>query len=60
LGQVDLSTLPKGQFSTLTYSIPTAVQTVIQQNRTDFSFTIVLNTTTGSAPFSLDNLRFSN
>jgi Thrombospondin type 3 repeat len=60
LGQVDLSTLPKGQFNTLTYSIPTAVQTVIQQNRTDFSFTIVLNTTTGSAPFSLDNLRFSN
>ncbi|HEX2957679.1 MAG TPA: S8 family serine peptidase [Chitinispirillaceae bacterium] len=60
IGQVMLNGLPLGTFSTLTYTLPSTVLTALAGSHNDFSFSLVLNTNTGSGPYYFDNMRFSN
>ena len=58
IGQVDLTSLTRGTFSTLTFSVPSNVVSALQGSHTDFSFKMQLNTSSGSGPYKLDNMRF--
>jgi hypothetical protein len=62
LGQCELTGLQKNAFNTLTFTIPSNIQTLLTQNPnpTDFSFKWTLNTNSNSGPYSFDNMRFSN
>ena len=58
LGQVSLTGLPTGKFSTLSFAIPAATQRVLNYGLADVTFTIQLNVNPNSAAYYLDNLRF--
>lgn len=54
-----LTGLPNGQFSTLTFTLPTAILTLLQENHRDFQFKFDLNINQGSEQPVLDNMRFA-
>jgi hypothetical protein len=59
VGQVELTGLPLGLFTTIKMSIPTAVQTAIGSSCSNMAVTVVLNVpTTQTAAYLLDNIRF--
>jgi hypothetical protein len=58
LGQVELTGLPLGAWSTLRIALPANVLAALNANRTDFSFQIGVNVPAGGKPPLLDNLKF--
>lgn len=58
IGNVQLNSLPRGVFNTMTFNVPTNVLNVLNGNYNDFTFSIVLNTNNNSGPYYLDNMRF--
>ena len=59
LGTAALTGLPKGQWSTLRFPLPAAVQTALLGDFPRAHFTIAVNTPNGAQPLHLDNLRMS-
>jgi hypothetical protein len=57
-GQVELTGLPRGYYTTLTFTIPYRVRAAMATNRQDVSLKIVLNINGNTPPYFLDNLRF--
>jgi len=60
LGQSDLSGLPLGAFSTLSFALPPSVVSALDAAPVDVSLQIDLNVNGGSGPYFLDNVRFGN
>jgi len=61
LGQLELTPLPVGQWSTLTFTPPPEVLTALRGSYTDLQVTIVVNAPyNATQPYLLDNLRFSD
>jgi parallel beta-helix repeat protein len=58
LGQVDLTPLPRGTWSTLRFTVPRNVREVLLGDFADAQIEIALNNQSALAPFLLDNLRF--
>jgi hypothetical protein len=58
LGQVNLTGLPTGTFSSLSFAIPAALQRVLNYGLADVTFTIQLNVNPNPASYYFDNLRF--
>ena len=58
LGQVELTPLPLGRFSKLSFDLPAAVRTALARARSDVRITIVLNVNQGSGTHYVDHLRF--
>jgi hypothetical protein len=58
IGAVELRSLPRDVFSTITFTLPSAVMNVLAGNYSDFSFAVSLNTNAGSGPYYIDNMRF--
>jgi hypothetical protein len=58
VGQVELQPLEKGEFVTVSFSIPGWIQSVLSGNHSDVQFYITTNTTSGSGSIVMDNLRF--
>jgi hypothetical protein len=60
IGQCELTGLPYSAFSTLSFTLSGDVLAILRGNYTDFSFKWALNTNSGSGPYLLDNMRFTN
>jgi hypothetical protein len=58
IGQAELTGLPVNAFSTVTYQIPSAVESALQESLTGCFFSIAVNTNATPLPPVLDNLRF--
>ncbi|MBN1600103.1 MAG: hypothetical protein JW915_00775 [Chitinispirillaceae bacterium] len=58
LGSLELTDLPRGVFSTVTFFVPGNVLSVLQGDYDDFDISIDLNTNYGSGRYFLDNMRF--
>lgn len=58
LGNIELTPLPQGQFSTVIFNVPQNVLTALQGNFDDFSFRFEVSLNSGAPPLILDNLRF--
>jgi len=58
IGQVELTGKPVGQFSKLTYTVPSWIAQVLNQASTDCYFSIAVNVNPTPTPMVLDNLRF--
>lgn len=58
IGNAILENLSLGMFTTVTISLPSNVLTALNGNYNDFSFSIALNTSPGSGPYYIDNMRF--
>ena len=58
LSQVELTWLPRDQFTTLNFYVPQNVVNALQGDHDDFTWRIALNTNAGSGPYYLDNMRF--
>ena len=50
--------MPVNAFSTVTYQIPSAVESALQESLTGCFFSIAVNTNATPLPPVLDNLRF--
>lgn len=60
IGLAELSDLPLDQFSTVSFSLPQNVISVLNGTHSDFSFSISINTNTGTGAYYFDNMRFGN
>jgi CubicO group peptidase (beta-lactamase class C family) len=58
IGQVELTPLPRGSFTTLSYALPQSVRTAIAGTYSDVRINIALNINSGTPAYLLDNLRF--
>lgn len=58
LGHVELTPLPQGRFSTVTFNVPQNVLTALQGDFDDFAFRFEVNLNSGAPPLLLDSLRF--
>lgn len=58
IGQKDLTPLIRGNFTTISFTIPANVLNALRGTFTDFSFKMILNTNSGSGPYKMDNMRF--
>jgi hypothetical protein len=58
IGQVELTPLPRGSFTTLSYVLPQSVRTAIAGTHSDVRINIALNVNAGTPAHLLDNLRF--
>jgi hypothetical protein len=58
IGKKDLASIPQGVYSTVPFDLPSAIKTILEQDHSDFNFTVILNTNTSSGPYLIDNLRF--
>ena len=59
LGQVELTGKPTGAFSTLSYAVPSTVQTTLLGAHNDCFFCVAVNVNQTPTPVVLDNLRFT-
>jgi hypothetical protein len=59
IGQTELSGRPMNAFSTLAFTMPTPVRTMLSQSRSDCFFTIAVNTNPTPVAPVLDNLRLA-
>ena len=59
VGHVELTGLPLGRFSTLTFRLSPQVVDAMNQQHADFSIGIALNAAPASPDYVLDNLRFT-
>jgi subtilisin family serine protease len=59
LGQVELTGLPENRFSSLAFTLPANVLSVLRGDFKDFVFKIALNVNEDVEPTLFDNLRFS-
>ncbi len=60
VGQAELTNLPTGTWSKVTFTLPPALMTAMDQDLPGLQFKLALNVTCGNAPFRIDNLRFEN
>lgn len=60
IGNVQLSSLVRGSFNTVTFVLPQNIKNIISGSYIDFSFSLVLNTNSGSGPYYFDNMRFTD
>jgi hypothetical protein len=58
IGQVELTGRPVGAYSTLSFPIPSAVNSVLAQAHSDCFLSIAVNANSTPTPPTLDNLRF--
>lgn len=58
VGHVELTPLPQGQFSTVTFTVPQEVLTALQGDHSDFSLEFDVNVNAGAPPLLFDYLRF--
>jgi hypothetical protein len=58
IGAVELSGLPQNQFNTMTFNLPSNVINAMNGSYSDFSFSLELNTNSGSGPYYFDTMRF--
>ena len=58
VGQVELTERPLNKFSTLNYSIPGPILSILQGSHPDCFFSIAVNSAPTPTPPVLDNLRF--
>lgn len=59
IGQVELTPLPNGQFSTLSFNLPAQILSVLGGDWRDFQFKWVLNINQAAEKPVLDNMRFT-
>lgn len=59
IGNVELTPLPRGQFSTLTFNIPTNVLAALQGDYSDFTIRFEISVAPNPPPLLFDNLRFT-
>ena len=59
IGQVELTGKPVGQFSTLTFQLPSGIFNLLKGAHPDCFFTISVNGNATPTPPVLDNLRFN-
>src|SRR4029453_17434470 len=58
LSSAPVANLPSPPFTTLSFTVPPAIVTALQQSYSDLTFQITVNTPQTSQGFLLDNLRF--
>jgi hypothetical protein len=58
IGNQPLTGRPWGEFSTLTFSLPDSVTSVLRDTASDCAVQLVLNAPAGSTPWLFDNMRF--
>lgn len=58
IGQDELTGLPVGKFSTLSYALPSGILSELNGSHSDCFFTIAVNMNQAATPPVLDNLRF--
>jgi hypothetical protein len=58
MGNFELTPLPRGRFSTLTFNVPLNVLAALQGDFNDFDLSFQFSVPSGAPPFLLDNLRF--
>jgi hypothetical protein len=56
LGSVPLASVPVGQYTRLTYSVPPAVETLLESSYSDLRFKVVVNGPAFPTPYLLDNI----
>src|SRR5688572_23896066 len=59
LGTKDLRTLPVGSFQTVTFSIPAALEAVLDGTYSDLTIKIVVNAQNLSQPYLIDNIQLA-
>jgi len=59
LGQAELTGKPTRAFSTVSYAVPSSVQSTLSGTHNDCSFSVAVNVNQTPTPVVLDNLRFS-
>jgi hypothetical protein len=59
LGQAELTGLPTGTFSTVSYAVPSNVRSTLSGTHNDCFFSVAVNVNQTPTPVVLDNLRFS-
>jgi hypothetical protein len=60
LGGKSLSTLPVGQYSTLTFQLPSGVETALEGTYSDLRLKVILNAPDLGSPYLFDNLDFAD
>ncbi len=58
VGHVELTPLPQGRFSTIIFTIPQQVVSVLQGSYSDFTLEFDINVNVGAPPLLLDYVRF--
>jgi hypothetical protein len=58
IGQVELTPLPRGRYTPLSFTLPQSVRTALAGNAADVRFGIALNINAGTPAYLIDHLRF--
>jgi hypothetical protein len=58
ISQVELTPLPRNQFVTVSFPLPSSVIQALQGNHADFTWRLSLNANPGAGPYNFDNMRF--
>jgi hypothetical protein len=58
IGQAELTGLPTGVFSTVSYTVPASVRSTLSATHNDCFFSVAVNVNATPTPVVLDNMRF--